>query len=364
MLENQQVDICIIGAGLTGLLLAYRLEKTDKKVVIIESRERIGGRIYTDSKEGLAPVEMGATWLFDQHTQLRSLMKELELDTFAQVIDRQVIYEASDESPYIHAKLPDKQEVSYRIRGGTAQIINALRQKLERTKIYLNKQVVAIEDHGSFIQLTLSNTTGEQKLVAKTVISTLPSNLLVNTTRFEPRLPRSFTDVANRTHTWMGESIKIALRYDEPFWRKKGATGTIFSNVGPITEMYDHSDYDDQNYALMGFLNNSFHGLSKKERKALVLRQLKKYYGNEVFNLIDYIETVWSRDKSTYHEYVSHVVPHQNQGHPIYQQAQYNGKLWFAGTETSREFPGYMEGAVRSAGYVMKSLELAKSRIS
>lgn len=57
MLENQQVDICIIGAGLTGLLLAYRLEKTDKKVVIIESRERIGGRIYTDSKEGFAHLE-------------------------------------------------------------------------------------------------------------------------------------------------------------------------------------------------------------------------------------------------------------------------------------------------------------------
>ena len=57
MLENQQVDICIIGAGLTGLLMAYRLEESGKKVIIVESRDRIGGRIYTDSKEGFAHLE-------------------------------------------------------------------------------------------------------------------------------------------------------------------------------------------------------------------------------------------------------------------------------------------------------------------
>lgn len=38
----------------------------------------------------------------------------------------------------------------------------------------------------------------------------------------------------------MGESIKVGLTYTTPFWREKSSE-TIFSNVGPIPEIYDHS---------------------------------------------------------------------------------------------------------------------------
>ena len=47
--------------------------------------------------------------------------------------------------------------------------------------------------------------------------------------------------------------------------------------------------------------------------------------------------------------YQNHVLPHQYNGHAIYQEAYMQGKLWIAGTETSTAFPGYMEGAIRSA---------------
>lgn len=39
----------------------------------------------------------------------------------------------------------------------------------------------------------------------------------------------------------MGESIKVGLTYATPFWREKSSE-TIFSNVGPIPEMYDYSN--------------------------------------------------------------------------------------------------------------------------
>ena len=162
MLENQQVDICIIGAGLTGLLLAYRLEKADKKVVIVESRERIGGRIYTDYKDGLAPVEMGATWLFRQHSQLQALMQELNVNIFEQVIDRKVIYEADAKSPFYLATLPENQEPTYRVQGGSMLIIQALADKLVNTKIYLNSQVKTIIDNQSLLGLTIGDKSGEE----------------------------------------------------------------------------------------------------------------------------------------------------------------------------------------------------------
>ena len=39
----------------------------------------------------------------------------------------------------------------------------------------------------------------------------------------------------------MGESIKVGLTYATPLEREKSSE-TIFSNVGPIPEMYDHSN--------------------------------------------------------------------------------------------------------------------------
>jgi monoamine oxidase len=54
--------VIIIGAGLSGLLTAYRLKEEGVPFKILEARDRTGGRIHTlESKNG-TPLEMGATW--------------------------------------------------------------------------------------------------------------------------------------------------------------------------------------------------------------------------------------------------------------------------------------------------------------
>ncbi len=56
-------DVLIVGAGLSGLSAAYYLKKAGIDAVVLEARERCGGRIFTVRAEGNnTPVEMGATW--------------------------------------------------------------------------------------------------------------------------------------------------------------------------------------------------------------------------------------------------------------------------------------------------------------
>ena len=43
----KKVDVVIVGAGLTGLTLAFYLEKAGKKVALIEKSDRLGGAIQT-----------------------------------------------------------------------------------------------------------------------------------------------------------------------------------------------------------------------------------------------------------------------------------------------------------------------------
>ena len=184
---------------------------------------------------------------------------------------------------------------------------------------------------------------------AQKVVSTIPPRLLLQKIAFRPALPQELVEIGNTTHTWMGESIKVGLTFAHPFWRQSNSSGTIFSNVGPISEFYDHSNAEDDHYALKGFMNGAFHSATKDQRLELILKQLRKYYGQQVDEYLDYQERVWAKEPLTYVPYDGYILPHQNNGNAIFRQSFWDGQLWIAGSETAAQFPGYMDGAVESA---------------
>lgn len=344
-MENENLDILIIGAGLTGLTLAYYLKGQPLKVKIIEARDRLGGRILTSYQSEAAPIEHGATWLGRKHEALNALLKELGIDIFRQELGETAVYEPISTSPHQMVQLPPNNDPSFRIKGGTSKLIETLASHIKENQIVLNEVVQKIEAQEEHLEVYTSAT----QYQAKVVVSTLPPYLFYSNIEVRPELPASLTEVARHTHTWMGESIKVGLRFKTPFWQEQNLSGTIFSNVGPIPEMYDHSDVDQTVFALKGFFNGSYYSVSKEERLHLVLRQLRKYFGEEIDNYTAYEESVWRNEKYTFTNYESHILPHQNNGHPIYQNELFNGKLFIGGAETAAQFPGYMEGAVRSA---------------
>ena len=338
-------DVLILGAGLTGLTLAYYLRNSNVHVKIVEARNRIGGRIHTVYDGNDEPMEMGATWLGAKHTNLIGLLSELNIETFEQKIGSSAIYEAISTSPHYLAKLPPNPEPSLRIKGGTSKLIDGLKGQLDHVDIFLNEPVHSITVINNEVIVESKDYTFKSKLI----ISTLPPNLFVNIIDFSPKLSEEFVTIAQSTHTWMGESIKIGLTYKEPFWRADHLSGTIMSNVGPIPEMYDHSNFEESFFALKGFLNGNYFSVRKEVRLNLILQQLQKYFGDQVNNYLTYSEAVWRNEPFTFQEYKHHVLPHQNNGHSIFSNRFMNGKLIMAGSETASVFPGYMEGAVVSA---------------
>ncbi|MGH7805108.1 MAG: FAD-dependent oxidoreductase, partial [Candidatus Binatia bacterium] len=60
----RQVDSIVIGAGLAGLAAAARLADAGRSVLLLEARDRIGGRVWTRRDDELgAAIELGAEWL-------------------------------------------------------------------------------------------------------------------------------------------------------------------------------------------------------------------------------------------------------------------------------------------------------------
>ena len=59
-----KTDIIIIGAGAAGLMAALKLSAKNKNVIVLEARDRIGGRIHTvENSSDTKNVELGAEFI-------------------------------------------------------------------------------------------------------------------------------------------------------------------------------------------------------------------------------------------------------------------------------------------------------------
>ncbi|XP_052491068.1 probable polyamine oxidase 4 [Gossypium raimondii] len=91
--------VIVIGGGVSGLAAARTLTDASFKVILLESRERLGGRIHTDFSFG-CPVDMGASWLHGvcNENPLAPLISSLGLKLYRTSGDNSVLYDHDLES--------------------------------------------------------------------------------------------------------------------------------------------------------------------------------------------------------------------------------------------------------------------------
>ena len=79
---KREAEVAIVGAGLAGLAAARALRAAGREVVVLEARDRVGGRTLNhDLGEGKA-LELGAQWVGPTQDRIYELIAELGLETF------------------------------------------------------------------------------------------------------------------------------------------------------------------------------------------------------------------------------------------------------------------------------------------
>ena len=82
-------DIIIIGAGASGLMAAKELATAGKKVIILEARDRVGGRIWPlDQKQFDYPAQGGPNSYMDLHHSLEPLQNQQTFRLFLQMTEK------------------------------------------------------------------------------------------------------------------------------------------------------------------------------------------------------------------------------------------------------------------------------------
>lgn len=289
-MNQRSADLVVIGAGAAGLAAAHKLAHEGLRVIVLEARDRVGGRVFTKEDSTIpGPVELGAEFIHGKPKVLTAPLKNAGLSvsevaaenptmrawtriskemkrsnktdqTFAAFIhgSRQAENIKELAQSYVegfHAAYTDRVSVQslilenaaadriqgdrlFRIDKGFGALMRWYAETSEAT-IQTNAWVRAlhwVKDHVR-VEYTTHSPSGSEIVAARAALLTLPLPLLQNekaeaSIRFDPEIPK-IRMAARRLA--MGAAARITLHFSMPIWASvTRKPGFLFSMESPF----------------------------------------------------------------------------------------------------------------------------------
>ncbi|XP_038863168.1 amine oxidase [flavin-containing] isoform X2 [Salvelinus namaycush] len=413
MTAQNTYDVIVIGGGISGLSAAKLLKEKGLSPVVLEARDRVGGRTFTVQGKsypfkGSFPPMWNPFALMDYNNLWRKMdemgseipreapwsaphAEEWDKMTMKQLFDK-ICWTSSARrfaTLFVNVNVTSEpHEVSAlwflwyikqcggtmrifsttnggqerKFLGGSSQISECMAKELgERVK--MESPVYKIDQTGDMVEVETLN---KETYKAKYVIVATPPGLNLKM-HFKPELPPLRNQLIHRVP--MGSVIKCIVYYRENFWRKKGYCGTmvIEEEEAPIGLTLDDTKPDGTVPAIMGFILarkcRKLCGLTKEERKKRICEIYSRVLGSEeALHPVHYEEKNWCEEEYSGGCYTAYFPPGilTQYGKVLREPV---GRLYFAGTETATEWSGYMEGAVQAGERAAREVMCAMGRI-
>ena len=438
--DARRVEVVVVGAGFAGLTTARALAKAGRRVVVLEARNRVGGRVKAGQIAGRT-VDVGGMWAAASQTRILDLIKEFGFQLVPQFETGKIVTEAKGKrfdgtavavgwgqkrdaemarvfkevddlsqgvpldapwkspkaleydtisaddwlvkntrDPYVLATLravtrgiftADTYQISFLyflfyLRSGDSfesqanfgegttqawtvrETMHGVAAKIGdelKESIVFEAPVRAISQSDSGVTVESDKGTWQ----ADYAVVCLPPPLALRI-RYAPILPPEREILLQ--HMPMGSVVKYWVAYEKPFWRARGYSGLITSDVLPSNLICVDAGLSDAGPGfLVGFMEASggiaWTGKGKDARKKVVTERLVKFFGPDASHVIDYEDQDWPSDPWSRGCYVASPAPGILSSVGAAIRAPH-GRIHWAGTETADRWTGYIDGAIRS----------------
>ena len=367
-------QVLIVGGGLSGLHTAYQLSQQGIEFVLLEARDRLGGRIHSrnwqqDDYDAAKPAfDMGPAWFWPGQQNMERLVHELGLveSVFYQQGSGDAIYE-NDQGVIQRGVQGISMAGSYRLRGGNAQLIAALNEKLSPESIIPNAKLTQLKYQEKSIQAGVTVDGVEQVIECDRVVIAAPPRVALSHISFSPLFTEQRLQELNNVQTWMAGHAKLLAFYETPFWLEQGYSGDCISQRGPMHEIHDASPKEGGPYALFGFMGvPAEHRGDQELLKSAATQQLVRLFGDEAENPLGIYLKDWAKDDLTATELDQEMMTsHPSNDIKQFSESSWDHRLIWSGSETAANgtrFNGYLEGALEASSRTVKLISSALAK--
>jgi monoamine oxidase len=435
-------DVSVVGAGYSGLTAAWRLHQAGRSVVVLEARDRIGGRIWTEPRADGSWIDRGGAWFGPGQDRVYALAAEFGVETYAQYVAGENVFElhgtvhryrgltpkglglfallgfglgftrldrmsrripidapwSAPDAAWLDAlsfetwvtrpwNVPSRTardllrmtvnglfacstaEVSLlhvlyhvhaagglvfqtsveggaendRMCGGMQTVADRIVARLAGA-VRLGAPVRAIAQNDAGVTVTADGATVK---AARVIVAVPP--WLSGVIAYSPKLPPDRALLVQRAPA--GFAVKIALVYDEPFWRADGLSGESIAVGSPVSLTIDGCGPTPPPGILQAFLAGPdaqrWGRLDAAARRAVVLDAVARRFGAKAAAPREYVENSWADEEWTRGCYMTHFPPGvlSNFGPALRAPV---GRIHWAGTETATRSNGFIDGAIRA----------------
>jgi monoamine oxidase len=443
--RTRRADVVVVGAGFSGLAAARRLEHAGLDVLVLEARDRVGGRALNVTVAPRRVTEVGAEFTGPTQDRIQALAKAVGVGTYrtynhdanVQITggvrrlfpadpglptDPDIVpalrlgVELTELAQQVPVAAPwksrraaewDRQTLADFARprlttAASRAAVDVIAQATwgaemrELSLLYVLAYTAGAGNErnaGSFARLFGTPGGGQERrfvggsqLVAQRVARALGHRVLRGTPvrrivrdrdgvrviadrlvveasraivavppplaveiRHSPALPAAKRAILRALTP--GHITKALAVYPRPFWRDAGLSGQGFSDIGLARSPFDSSPPEGDLGILLSFIGGAryteWSTLRPATRRARVLEDFARFFGDRALRPDDYFERDWTPERWTRGCPVGHLAPGVLSRHgPALRAA--TGRVHWAGTETADYWLGYMDGAVRA----------------
>ncbi len=407
--EANDKTVIVVGAGISGLAAAKKLKENGFNVIVLESQEKVGGRLRTNRSLGIG-FDEGASWIHGiDGNPITNLAQQAGMETFytndesiksydlGGILRNDATYQSAEDELYQILKTlknsgnPSQsfetvfknlypQKYSDRLWkfllstyvtfdcGDLDQLSSTLYDEGEEfsgiekiavngydtianflakeLNIKLNQRVTKIDYSSSKIKVTHSGTISE----ADYVVVTVPLGVLkANKIEFSPALPSAKQTAINKIG--MNCVNKFLLTWDSAFWDDV----QYISYTPEIRDKFNYfvnvKKFHPTVNALMTFAYANYgrqtETMSDSEIISEIMAHLKDIYGNSIPNPTKMLRTKWQTNENSFGAY-SYTAVGTEMKHFDDLAEEVSDKLFFAGEHTNADYFSTVHGAYLS----------------